>query len=187
MKKSTFATAILLAGSTVLSFITLFCCFQEDLQLIVKEAVYAIFTGCIFAIPSAFLMLILDRAKNLNAEYNTVYKLDEAFQQLRDKLDSNGISLKVMEEYGNRISAYNTKLNRIAVDYCFFSKWHRDCLDAVQSATFDIIFTMRKIKESLQGEMTGAVPQNEAAKKADDLKCILIRCSDCTKKLLGLL
>lgn len=171
----------------MLSFIILFCCFREGLQLIVKEAVYAIFTGCIFAIPSALLMLILDRAKNLNAEYNTVYKLGETFLQLGDKLDSNGISLKVIEEYGNRVSVYYTKLNQIAVDYCFFSKRHRDCLDAVQSATFDIILTIHEIKESLQGKMTETIPQDETAKKTADLKCVLMRCSDCTKKLLGLL
>jgi len=187
MKKSTLATVIFLVASTLLSFIILFCCFQEGLQLIVREAVYAIFTGCIFAIPSALLMLILDRTKNLSAEYNTVYKLDKAVQQLRDKSNSDGTSLKVMEEYKNRISAYDARLNQIAVDYCFFNNRHRDYLDAVQSATFDVILTICKIREHLQGEMTETVLQNETAGKDADLECVLMRCSGYTKELLELL
>lgn len=168
----------------LLSFIILFCCFQEGLQFIVKEAAYAIFTGCIFAIPSALLMLILDRAKNLNTEYNIVYKLYETLQQLKDKLNTEEISLEVMEEYGKRISAYDAKLNQIAVDYCFFSKRHSDCLDAVQDATFDAFLTISKIKELLQAEMRETTLRN---KKVVDLMHVLARCSDCTKKLLDLL
>lgn len=117
MKKSTFATVLFLTGSTLVSFIILSCYFQEDLRLIGKEVVYVIFTGCIFAIPSTLLMLILDRAKNINAEYRIVYKLDETLRQLEDKLNTDKISLEVMEEYGNQISTYDAKLNQIAVDY----------------------------------------------------------------------
>lgn len=187
MKKTTVATVLFLSASTLLSFIILSCCFQEDLRLIVKEATYAIFTGCIFAIPSAFLMLILDRTKNLNAEYNTVYKLDEALQQLKDKLNTDGISLEVIEDYGDRISVYDAKLNQIAVNYCFFSEQHSVCLDAVQNETFDTILTMRKIKGCLQAEMEETVLQNKMLEQDADLKRVLARCSDCTKKLLALL
>lgn len=187
MKKTTFVTVLFLAFSTLLSFIVLFCCFQEDLQLIVKAATYAIFTGCIFAIPSTFFMLILDRAKNLNAEYSTVYKLDEVLQQLKDKLNTDGISSEVIEEYKDRILVYDAKLNQIAVNYCFFSKRHSACLDAVQNEIFDVVSTMRKIKELLQVEMVETALQNKIAEKDADLKHILVRCSDCTKKLLALL
>lgn len=187
MKKNTFVTVLFLLASTLLSFIILSCCFHENLRLIVKEATYVIFTGCIFAIPSAFLMLVLDRAKNLNAEYNTVYKLDEALQQLKDKLNTDAISLEVMEGYGDRISIYDTKLNQIAVNYCFFSKQHNVCLEAVQNETFDTILAMRKIKEYLQAEMTETALQNIMSEQYADLTHALARCSDCTKTLLALL
>lgn len=184
MKRTTFVTALFLIVTTLLSFIILFCYFQEDLQLIVKETTYSIFTGCIFAIPSVLLMLILDWFRNSNTEYNTLYKLDKVLQQLADKINKDGISLEAIEEYENLVSDYGAKLNQITVDNFFFRKRHRACLDAVKNERFTITLTMHKIKRLLQA---GTASQDEIGEKRDDLEDALERCLGDIKELMDLL
>lgn len=148
MKKSMFASFTLLAVCTILSFFVLLCYLQECWQTIMQETIYAIFTGCIFAIPSTIIVLITDSTKNGNREYKIAYDLEATVKQLNKQIDKNEISGKIAGQYIERLMAFHIQLNEIAINYLFLDKCHREYLNEAQRATFDLIKMMREVNDN---------------------------------------
>lgn len=188
MKKRTVISLALLGTCSVLAFFILFFCFGEDLQIVVQETMYAILTGCIFAIPSTSMILIIDGIKNRNREYKAAYILEEILQELGSQVANQRLSTDISRQYIDKIALIHTQFNDIAVNYLFLSKRHRDYLRIIQIQTFDILAQLYKISNQTSPSCeVGEIKENESGQGSNWEKvnnCLTT--VQCIQKILGI-
>lgn len=185
VKKSAVISVLSFIAGALLAFFILIFVFDEKIKLICLQAIYAVFTGCIFAIPSALVVLYHNLMEPSDEEYYDLYKLKEIIQQLKDKLDKDALSPEVIQMYSDQIKPYYKKLNHIATHCYFFGIQHKKNLYTVLSATHDAISDTREVKILLQREMTEIISSTEKAQKNANLRYALTQCLDSANELLG--
>lgn len=160
MKKTILKSLGLLMVSAIFSFVVLLCFFQQAWNLIIKETTYAIFTGCIFAIPGTFIVLIADKVANNRKEYYIAYNLKEILQQLSEDLPDNSVLLSatskfsptIAEQYYSQFLTFYNQLHEMAIKYLFFDETHTKVLNQMQGNVFDIVGILSNLKSDSQSD-----------------------------------
>lgn len=93
MKKSYFILLLTGIVCTLLSFLILYFCLGYPGDLLLRDALVAVFVGCIFAVPSSIVQIILQKSKILEEEIALVVHIEETLRLLANRLDNSSTAL----------------------------------------------------------------------------------------------
>lgn len=124
MSKYNRVVSLILVGSLVISFLILLFVFQynEDFCSLLKETSIAIFTGCIFAVPTGIVVLFFEQKKVRNKKNKIISSIYLEFGKV--SFSGNQFSLEKLKNHNDQIRLLYEDLSVFLYDNCF-NNWKK--------------------------------------------------------------
>lgn len=142
MKKAAIISFLTLVSFAIVTFFLALCFFHESLQSILQEITYSILTGCIFAIPSTGMLLIVNSVRSKEKEFQLLYCLNRMLLELEKKIKDNSLSEKEFQKNLAVVHAIYSQLKEITLNNLILNREHDDLLNNIQGSLFNIIYRL---------------------------------------------